>query len=150
MNVQPFLFGEGWIEVRDGNDTARDIFDRHYSRYHYADGRKPMIFVGPGKKLVLLTSDALSVFVWRKYTSRDGQQGVNCAIFRNEGPTLSSDLIRAADAIADRRWPGERHFTYVDPRRIRSTNPGYCFKAAGWRFCGITKRRGYHILERQP
>ena len=40
MNVQPFLFGEGWIEVRDGNDTARALFDRHYSRYFYADGRK--------------------------------------------------------------------------------------------------------------
>ena len=27
--VQPFLIGEGWIKVLDGNDTARAIFERH-------------------------------------------------------------------------------------------------------------------------
>jgi hypothetical protein len=43
MNLQPFLFGQDWIEVRDGNDTARAIFDQHYSRYFYKDGRKPKI-----------------------------------------------------------------------------------------------------------
>ena len=148
MNTQPFLFGDGWIEVRDGNDTARNIFDRHYSRYRYADGRKPLIFVGPGEKMVLLTPDALALFVWRKFISADGQQGINCAIFRNEGPKQSSELIRQADALADERWPGERHYTYVNAKKIRSTNPGCCFKMAGWRFCGMTKRRGYHILER--
>ena len=31
MNVQPFLIGQDWIEVRDGDPTARDIFKRHYS-----------------------------------------------------------------------------------------------------------------------
>jgi hypothetical protein len=148
MNTQPFLFGDGWIEVRDGNDSARNIFDRHYSRYRYADGRKPLIFVGPGEKMVLLMPDALALFVWRKFISADGQQGVNCAIFRNEGPKQSSDLIRQADAIADERWPGERHYTYVNAKKIRSTNPGFCFKMAGWQSCGMTKRRGYHILER--
>jgi len=148
MNMQPFLFGDGWIEVRDGNDTARALFDRHYSRKPYADGRKPMIFVGPGEKMVMLTPDALAVFVWRKFISANGQDGVNCAVFRNEGPRLSSDLIRAADELADRRWPGERHYTYVNPTKVRSTNPGFCFKAVGWRFCGITKWNRYHILER--
>lgn len=52
---QPFLFGEGWIAVKDGNATARAVFDRHYSRKRYADGRKPVLFVGPGEKMVLLT-----------------------------------------------------------------------------------------------
>ncbi len=63
-------------------------------------------------------------------------------------PASASELIREADELADRRWPGERHFTYVNPRAVRSSNPGYCFKQAGWRFCGITKRRRLHILER--
>jgi hypothetical protein len=58
--------------------------------------------------------------------------------------------VRLADFIADRRWPGERHYTYVNPRAVRSTNPGFCFLAAGWRRCGVTKARKYLILERQP
>ena len=35
----------------------------------------------------------------------------------------------------------------VDPKAVRSTNPGYCFMAAGWRRCGVTKG-GLIILER--
>lgn len=150
MNVQPFLIGTGWIEVKDGNDSCRAIFDRHYSRYFYRDGRKPLLFVGPGEKLVLMHACGRALFVWRKFRSADGQRGVNCAVFRNEGARLSSDLIRAADDIAWERWPGERHYTYVNPRAIRSTNPGCCFLKAGWRRCGITKKRRYLILERLP
>jgi hypothetical protein len=148
---QPFLIGGGiWIPVRDGNHTARSIFDRHYSRKQYADGRDPAQFVGPGEKLVLLTPCARALFVWRKFISCDGQQGVNCAVFRNEGAGLSSDLIRAADAVAFERWPGERHYTYVAGRKVRSSNPGYCFLMAGWQRCGITKWNRLLILERLP
>lgn len=136
-----------WVEVKDGNDTARSIFDRHYSRYHYADGRKPRLFVGPGEKTVLVTPCAKSVFVWRKFISLNAQQGVNCAVFRNEGAGLSSLLILEAERIAWERWPGERLFTYVNPKRIKSTNPGYCFLKAGWRRCGTTKG-GLVILEK--
>jgi hypothetical protein len=146
--VQPFLFGDGWIEVRDGNDSVRSIFERHYSRKQYADGRKPLLFVGPGEKMVLMTPDAKAIFAWRKFISGDGQQGVNCAIFRNEGQQRSSDLIRQADAIADEKWPGERHYTYVNPRKVMSNNPGYCFKVAGWKECGVTKWNRLLILER--
>jgi hypothetical protein len=31
---------------------------------------------------------------------------VNCAVFRNEGPVLSSDLILEAEELAWGRWPG--------------------------------------------
>lgn len=138
-----------WLEVKDGNDTARHIFDQHYSRYVYADGRKPKLFVGPGEKLVLLTPCALALFVWRKFISADGQRGVNCAIFRNEGAGLSSELIRSADQIAWERWPSEaRHYTYVNPRKVRhKRDPGRCFIRAGWRYCGITKHRKLLIFE---
>jgi len=146
--IAPFLELEPWITITDGNDEARALFDRHYSRRRYADGRRPRLFVGPGEKLVLTTPCRRALFVWRKERFRfDGQLGVNCAIFRNEGAGLSSDLIRAADAIADRRWPLERRFTYVDARAVRSSNPGFCFIRAGWRRCGVTKR-GLVILER--
>lgn len=150
MNIQPFLIGQGWIEVLDGNDTARAIFDRHYSRYRYADGRNPSLFVGPGEKMVLLTACARALFVWRKFVSMDAQDGINCAVFRNEGGGLSSTLIGEAMARAWERWPGERLYTYVNPRRIRSTNPGFCFLQAGWRRCGTTKRRGLLIMECPP
>ena len=148
MILQPFLFGDGWVEVKDGNASGRAIFDRHYSRTRFADGRKPLLYVGPGEKMVLLWHDARAVFAWRKFISDNGQEGVNCAIFRNESVARSSDMIRAADALADARWPGERHYTYVNPRAVASSNPGYCFLMAGWRRCGITKRRKYLILER--
>jgi hypothetical protein len=136
-----------WWLTKDGDDRARIFFDRHYSRYRYADGRRPRQFVGPGNKLVLRTWTCDALFVWRKFKDDSGQEGVNCAVFRNESEHESSELIRQADAIADHCWPGERHYTYVDARRIRSTNPGYCFKVAGWRECGRTKK-GLVILER--
>lgn len=137
-----------WRSIKDGDDEARRFFDRHYSRRRYTDGRKPSLIVGPGQKLILVTPCRRALFAWRKFISDDGQEGVNCAIFRNEGAGLSSDLIRAADAIADERWPGERHYTYVDPRKVSSANPGYCFIMAGWRRCGVTKWKKLLIFER--
>jgi hypothetical protein len=150
-----------WRAIKDGDDEARRFFDRHYSRYVYKDGRQPKLFVGPGEKLVLVTACRRALFVWRKFISDDGQQGVNCAIFRNEGAGLSSWLVREADDVADIMWPGERHFTYVDPyktygRRTRfdpicgPATPGRCFIEAGWRVCGRTKWNKLFILEREP
>ncbi|MDR1160049.1 MAG: hypothetical protein LBK69_05415, partial [Syntrophomonadaceae bacterium] len=58
---------------------------------------------------------------------------------RNESRILSSTLIKEAEEHAWRRWTGERLYTYVNPKKIRSSNPGYCFKIAGWTHCGFTK-----------
>jgi hypothetical protein len=146
ITEQPFLIGGGtWVEIRDGNSTAMALYDRHYSRNKKARGN--LRIVGPGERMVLLTPCARALFVWRKFISKDQQDGVNCAIFRNEGAGLSSELIRAAMSAAWRRWPGSRLYTYVNPRRVRSANPGFCFKAAGWRACGITKTRRLLVLE---
>lgn len=150
--AQPFLLPAAnvWTEVRDGNPSALALMERHYSRVRYGDGRRHDRFVGPGERIVLLTADARALFVWRRFRSKDDQRGVNCAVFRNEGSTLSSDLIRAAMDLAWHRWPGERFYTYVNPRKIRSPNPGYCFLRAGWRRCGITKSRRLLVLEFVP
>ena len=91
--------------------------------------------------MVLRTAACDAIFVWRKFISMDDQTGVNCAVFRNEGPMRSSDLIRSAMDMAWRRWPQQRFYTYVNSSRIRSANPGYCFKAAGWRKVGETKKK---------
>ena len=57
----------------------------------------------------------------------------------NEGTGLSSDLILAAECELrdDGRGCGpDGMLTYVFDRRIRSSNPGYCFKRAGWKVRG--------------
>lgn len=153
--VQPFLIGDGWIEVLDGNDTVRAIFERHYSCNPNRQ-RDAKLVVGPGEKLVLLTADAGAVCAWRRERFRlDLQAGVNCTIFRRELGDLASDLLRTAMALAWRQWPGERLFTFVDPREVQPTiragRPtwGHCFYQAGWRFAGLTRKR-LHILECCP
>lgn len=138
--------GVHWMDAKDGDSGARELFSRHYSRRKTNETK---LFVGPGEKCVLITEDGRALFVWRKFKDDSGQEGVNCAIFRNEGDIRSSDLVVDAVAIAAARWPGERLYTYVDPRAIRSTNPGYCFIAAGWRKCGVTKKRRLLILCRE-
>ena len=136
-----------WWLTKDGDRTCLALYERHYSCYHYRDGRKRYLFCGPGEKIVLRTGEGDALFVWRKFKDASGQQGINCAVFRNESTHQSSKLIRQADRIADCIWPGERHYTYVDSARIRSTNPGCCFLAAGWRRCGRTKG-GLIVLEK--
>jgi hypothetical protein len=143
-----------WWLTKDGDRDCLAMYERHYSAHRYADGRKRTQFVGPGEKVVLRTDRADAFFVWRKFLDdcrdeRTGerQSGVNCAAFRNESAYRSSDLIRQADAIADCLWPDLRHYTYVDAARVRSRNPGFCFRAAGWRRCGQT-RGGLIVLER--
>jgi hypothetical protein len=148
MPEQPFLIPTAtWMQVKDGNPTAMSIFLRHYTA---KQKRKVYQFVGPGEKMVLLTPDVRALFVWRKFIDDcEGQYGVNCAVFRNEGSERSSDLIRAAVDVARLRWPIERLYTYVDGTRVKSSNPGWCFIAAGWRVCGRT-RSGLRILEILP
>jgi hypothetical protein len=133
--------------TKDGDVACLALYERHYSAYRYRDGRERKLFVGPGEKVVLRTAAADAVFVWRKFIDDSGQEGINCAVFRNESPHRSSDLIRQADSIADCVWTDRRHYTYVNAERIASSNPGFCFIAAGWKRCGRTKG-GLRVLER--
>ena len=143
-----------WWLTKDGDVDCLAMYERHYSSYRYADKRTRRLFVGPGEKVVLRTEDGRAFFVWRKFIDdcideRTGerQAGVNCAAFRNESGIRSSALVAQADAVADCLWPDCRHYTYVDPSRVKSRNPGYCFLVAGWRRCGVTKG-GLLVLER--
>lgn len=129
-----------WIPIEDADARARGLFHRHYSCYHYRDGRKPLKFIGPGEYMCLLTLDCNALWVWRKFIDKSGQKGVNNAIFRNEGDILSSLLIHEAVELAWQRWPSERLYTYIDPQKIRSTNPGFCYLQAGWKKCGVTPK----------
>lgn len=141
-----------WLPIRDGDPRAVALYRRHYS----SEGRRGHDqirhgFVGPGESMVLLTSDCRALFAWYRGIVANGQQrGVMCGIFRNEGPILSSLLIREACELAWQRWPGERLFTYVADAKIRSVNPGACFKKAGWRTCGRNATGKLTILELLP
>lgn len=71
-------------------------------------------------------------------------------VTRDEGEELSSDLIREADDLAWRRWPSERHWTYVNRKGVPGRRlDGRCFIHAGWRKCGKSAE-GLLILERVP
>jgi hypothetical protein len=141
-----------WLPVKDGDDRARALYLRHYSaNKNRPQGAHSRQFVAAGQKYVLLNTEGTAVFVWLRNTIEryDRQEGVICTLFRNESNVRSSDLIHEAMDLAWRRWPGERLFTYVNASKIRSTNPGYCFKQAGWKTCGMSKG-GLVILECLP
>ena len=125
-----------WHRVTKFNAAACALADRHYSR------RKPgsKQFMPPGQTMVLLTPDDHAVFGWwRPHPSTgfkpwNGLDGWTCTIFRNESDTPSSELILAAEQalLAEYDVGPDGLLTYVWDRKVRSTNPGYCFQKAGW------------------
>jgi hypothetical protein len=135
-----------WYQTKDGDPFAMELYQRHYSARHYKDNRNVKLFCGPGEKIVLLTENKDALLIWKKFMDNSDQRGVNCSIFRNESDILSSLLIIEAMKYANKKWPEERMYTYVNSKKIKSTNPGYCFLCAGWKVCGITKG-GLIILE---
>lgn len=130
----PMLPTASCVRTRRNDQEARAIADRHYSRK--TPGARD--FVGPGRTIILRDPAGSWLFVWRKCKFRlDGQTGWECSIFRNEGQRRSSGIILECE------WHvGGRVFTYVDSRKVRSSNPGWCFQCAGWRKAGRSKNRG--------
>ena len=141
-----------WLPSHHADPRAITLYLRHYSARRYRDHRPRRQFCPPGEKMVLLTQDCQSLFVWHHpvVPRPSGETGICCTIFRNEGSVLSSRLIREADQLAWQRWPGQRHFTYVDDRKVRSSNPGYCFLMAGWQRVGRNATGRLSLLERWP
>ncbi len=138
-----------WWLTKESDVACLAMYERHYSCYRYADGRQssavrrpwregctanehPQMLCGCGA--ALLTTAASKGLIAPCSVTESGHQ--------------SSSLIRQADKIADCLWPDSRHYTYVDPARVASKNPGFCFIAAGWRKCGRTKG-GLLIMERK-
>lgn len=107
------------------------LADRHYSRRTIGARQ----FLYNGRKIVIRDALGEVLFGWmfpQAILRMDGQSGYNCAIFRNESRRLSSEIILECEAIAIERWGPNRMYTYVNPAKIASVNPGYCFKQAGW------------------
>ncbi len=146
------LYGEKtiWLIVSDHNPELRALADRHYSRK--TKGAKK--YVGPGEYMALLTPEEKAGFIWRKQKLElrmDGQEGIECTLFRNEAPELylSSNLILEAEKLALVKWPETtRFFTYVNPAKIKSTYPGFTFIKAGYKKTGTNKSGKLIILEK--
>ncbi len=135
-----------WVISRDMNPIAQKLADRHYSRENPGSKKG---FIGPGEKIVLLSSDGNALFAWLRQDPElrlDHIDGVNCTIFRNEGPVLSSKLILEAEKFAHDRWPGLKLFTYVSKEKVKSKNPGWCFMKAGWKSAGENKSGELRLL----
>ena len=123
---------DGLMKTTHFDDECRQLADRHYSR-RTVGARQ---FAYSGRKLVLRDVGGLALFVWMfpdPAMRMDGQVGYNNAIFRNESQRRSSEIILEAEWHAVAKWGPNRAYTYIDPAKIRSVNPGYCFKQAGWR-----------------
>jgi hypothetical protein len=135
--------------VTNGFDPEMSILaDRHYSRR--TPGARQFLY--SGRKLVIRNAEGTVLFGWvwpEQHLRMDGQAGFNCAIFRNESDRLSSEIIKECEALAVEKWGPNRMFTYVDPRKVRSSNPGFCFKLAGWKYVSKSKS-GLCLLVKEP
>ena len=139
------------LQVVDGTGPFEGL-GPHYSR------RTPgsRTFTGVGQEVVLVSSCGRAVWavVRQRTPSRPGSGSSRGRtgepdkraryvwrnmLFRNLGAGLSSDLIRSATAMTYAVWqerygemPDERLRTEVDVKKVRSSNPGFCYQAAGW------------------
>lgn len=124
-----------WVRVDKFDRSSAALADRHYSRRKVGSPQ----FMPPGQTIVLALNHA--VFGWWRPHPASGIKQMNnldgwtCTIFRNESDMRSSDLILAAERALTDCGP-DGLLTYVWDARVRSVNPGYCFKQAGWRTKG--------------
>lgn len=133
-----------WHKSDRGDPRCCALADRHYSRQKIGSPQ----FVPPGRCLVLYADTETGEAVWAtswpfaEYVKHAWAGAWVCSIFRNEGAGLASDMILDAVA-ATRAYYGEPPdlgmITFIKPDAIRSSNPGYCFKRAGFRIAGAAK-----------
>jgi hypothetical protein len=132
--------GSAWTRSDRAEPAGAHLADRHYSRQSVGAAQ----FVPPGRCLVLLRPDALWVTSWpeAEYVLHAWAGAWVCSLFRNEGPLLSSGLIREAVAATRWHWPEVPTLgmvTFIDPDKVRhKRDPGRCFRRAGFVEVGRT------------
>jgi hypothetical protein len=148
-------FSDALIVTNHFDPEMAALADRHYSR-RTVGARQ---FLYSGRKIVIRDAAGDVLFGWLypdESMRMDAQTGYNCAIFRNESARRSSEIILECEAVAVGRWGPNRMYTYVNPAKIASVNPGYCFKQAGWvnvrNADGSIRisKTGQHLLEKLP
>lgn len=113
----------------------------HYSRQQ--PGTR--FFTRNGQNLVFITPDKLAVWVTFRPTPGkavrpDKRDAWECSMFRNEGPILSSLLIKEAVELSCAIWgkiPSDGLITFIRPekttyKRSPKSLPGACYRHAGW------------------
>jgi hypothetical protein len=130
-----------WQRITKFDPRGAKLADRHYSRRKVGSPQ----FMPPGETVILLSSDEKAVFGWWRphpasgIKAMNGLDGWTCTIFRNEGNELSSSLILAAEQFLIELGVSigpSGLITYVWDKKVKSSNPGACFKAAGWKRTG--------------
>jgi len=125
----------------------------HYSR------RKPGApqFMPPGQTLILMSHDLGAVWGWWRpapssgIKAMNGHDGWTCTLFRNDGPQRSSELILLAEEALFESGLGcgpSGLLTYVFRKKVRSANPGYCYKVAGWKKVGVSADGRKDLLQK--
>ncbi len=131
---------------------AVKIADRHYNRQKIGTPQ----FVPPGRCIVLIGDgfNALWVTSWpfAEYTKHEWAGAWVNTLFRNESDRLSSELILQAIAATRCFWepPELGIITFINSKKIRSTNPGYCYLMAGFKKVGRSKMHGLYALQMLP
>ena len=161
-----------WLLSSSSDRRALDVVDGtgpfegcgpHYSRR--TPGSKT--FTGVGQEIVLITSCGRAVWAWvyqRTPSTRGtggsrGRTGIadtkpsyiwRNMLFRNLGAGLSSELIQSPLETTYMEWekrygmlPAERLRTEIGVKQIKSSNPGYCYIAAGWEPGPIVRGKRY-------
>src|SRR5260370_23337652 len=107
-----------WLITDKGDQDCRLLADAHYTRQSPGSPK----FLRNGQNLVFVTRDKKAVWVTFRPTlgkavRMDGLDAWECALFRNEGPYLSSELIREAVHLSMSLWgeqPKDGFITSVD------------------------------------
>lgn len=133
-----------WALSWRADPVGRAIADRHYNRQSVGADQ----FVPPGRCLVLTAEQDAAPALWvtswpfAEYVKHAWPGAWVCSAFRNEGPMLSSALIRLA--VRATRWkfpevPDLGMVTFIDPKKVRhKRDPGRCFLRAGFHHAGWT------------
>jgi hypothetical protein len=150
-----------WLLARSGkyDPIGCQLVRGHYSR------RKPDSpqFMPPGETVVLVSRSQSAVWGWWRphpqsgIKAMNGHDGWTCSVFANHGGGQSSMLILDAEyalAVLDaaRRLAApcgpSGMLTYVWRAKVRSSNPGYCYKVAGWKKIGTCARGSKDLLHK--
>lgn len=133
-----------WLVTDKGDQDARRIADRHYSRQTPGAPQ----FCRNGQNFVLVTRALDALWVTHrpasgKATRTDGLDAWECTLFRREGGAhRASDMIREAVLATVAFWgpiPPDGFLTYVDPEQVGTQVPGWCFRRAGWKHRGESR-----------
>lgn len=152
--TSPLATPQTWRLSYRADPLGADIADRHYNRQSIGSDQ----FVPPGRCLVLMSDDDLSLWVtsWQlpEFVKHAWPGAWVNSTFRREGGTLlASEMIRQAVAVTRWRWPVVPPLgmvTFIDEAKVRAKrDPGWCYLKAGFTKVGRTKG-GLLVLQLLP